>query len=195
MFLSLTLAAVAALQQQKDPAERMLELATADQPLVTSAVIDAPIKEVWRAWTEAGEIKKWMVAEAEFELKIGGKMRTAYAAGTKLDGPDSIENTVIAYDPERMLTIRVTRAPAKFPFKEAIAKCWTVIYLLPVDERRTEVVVRMLGYDHTEESQTMKGHFRSGNQYTLDKLKEHFGKKEREAGAGAAVSSAEGRAR
>lgn len=176
MILSLTLAAVAALQQQKDPAARMLELATADQPLVTSAVIDAPVKEVWRAWTDASVIKQWMVSEAEFELKIGGKMKTAYAPGTDLKGPDAIENTVIAYDPERMLTIRVSRPPAKFPFKEAIAKCWTVIYLRPVDEKRTEVVVRMLGYDHTEESQTMKGHFKAGNQYTLDKLAEHFGK-------------------
>jgi len=177
MILSLTLAALAALQQQKDPAERMLELATADQPLVTSAVIDAPVKEAWRAWTDASVIKQWMVSEAEFDLKIGGVMRTAYAKGTDLNGPDAIENTVIAYDPERMLTIKVSRPPAKFPFKEAIAKCWTVIYLRPIDERSTEVVVRMLGYDHTEESQKMKGHFRAGNQYTLDKLKEHFEKK------------------
>ncbi len=178
MILSLTLAAlVAAQQQQKDPAERMLELATADQPLVTSAVVDAPARAVWRAWTEAAEIKKWMVAEAEFELKIGGKMKTAYAAGTDLNGPNAIENTVIAYDPERMLTIKVSRPPAAFPFKDAIAKCWTVIYFKPVSEEKTEVVVRMLGYDHTEDSQTMKGHFKAGNQYTLDKLVEHFAKK------------------
>ncbi|MEX2243644.1 MAG: SRPBCC domain-containing protein [Fimbriimonadaceae bacterium] len=176
MVLSLTLAFVVA-AQQKDPAERMLELATADQPLVTTAVVNAPVKEVWRAWTNAAEIKKWMVSEAEFELKIGGKMKTAYAAGTDLNGPNSIENAVIAYDPERMLTIKVSRPPAAFPFKEAIAKCWTVIYFQPVGDDKTEVVVRMLGYDHTEDSQTMKGHFKAGNQYTLDKLVEHFSKR------------------
>lgn len=178
MFLSLTLALAIAQQQQKDPAERMLELATADQPLVSSTVVGAPVKEVWRAWTDASEMKKWMVAEAEFELKLGGKMKTAYAKGTDVNGPDAIENTVIAYDPERMLTIRVTRPPQNFPFKEAIAKCWTVVYFTPVDEDKTQVVVRMLGYDLTQDSQTMKGHFKAGNKYTLDKLVEHFEKKE-----------------
>lgn len=174
MLSTLALVFVVAAQQQRDPADRMLELATADQPLVSSGVVDAPVKEVWRAFTTASEIKKWMVAEAEFELKIGGKMKTAYAAGTDLNGPAAIENTVIAYDPERMLTIRVSKAPEGFPFKEAIAKCWTVIYFRPVGDDKTEVVVRMLGYDHTEQSQTMKGHFKSGNQYTIDKLVEHF---------------------
>jgi uncharacterized protein YndB with AHSA1/START domain len=185
MISTLALVFIVAAQQQRDPAERMLELATADQPLVTSGVVDAPVKEVWRAWTEAKEIKKWMVAEAEFELKIGGKMKTAYAAGTDLNGPNAIENTVIAYDPERMLTIKVSKAPEGFPFKEAIAKCWTVIYFHPVDGNKTQVVVRMLGYDHTEDSQKMKGHFKAGNQYTIDKLVEHFGGKGAGAGAGA----------
>jgi uncharacterized protein YndB with AHSA1/START domain len=179
MLLCLTLALTLSRQQQRDPAERMLELATADQPLVSSTVVEAPVNEVWRAWTDASEMKKWMVAEAEFELKLGGKMKTAYAKGTDVNGPDAIENTVIAYDPERMLTIRVTRPPQNFPFKEAIAKCWTVVYFTPVGDARTQVVVRMLGYDHTEDSQAMKGHFKAGNKYTLDKLAEHFAKEER----------------
>jgi uncharacterized protein YndB with AHSA1/START domain len=178
MYTTMILAAALSLGQ--DRAERILELATADQPLVTSAVVDAPVREVWRAWTDASVMRQWMVAEAEFELKIGGKMRTAYAAGTDLAGPDAIENTVIAYDPERMLTIKVSRPPAKFPFKEEIAKCWTVIYFRPVEEGKTEVVVRMLGYDATEGSRTMKGHFKAGNKYTLDKLVEFFGKREQE---------------
>lgn len=172
-FVSLLLFTGISLQ---DPAERMLELATADQPLVSHAVIDAPVADVWKAFTTTEGIKSWMVAEGDFDLRIGGKMRTGYQPGTDLNGPSAIENTVLAFDPERMLTIRNTKAPEKFPFKDAIGKVWTVIYFEPVGESRTKVIIRMIGYQHGEEFAKMKAFFKRGNQQTLDGLVKYFEK-------------------
>jgi uncharacterized protein YndB with AHSA1/START domain len=150
---------------------------TAEQPLVASAVVNAPVKEVWKAWTTSEGIRSWMVAAGEVDLRIGGALRTSYTKDSDLKGKDVIVNTILAFDPERMLTIRNTQSPEKFPFKKAMADCWTVIYLRPVDEAKTEVVVRMNGYNSTEESQKMKAFFKQGNQMTLDALVKRFEKK------------------
>ena len=172
-----TLIALVALIAQDPVATRaddMLNLATADQPLVHSAIVDAHVREVWRAWTTTEGIKSWMVAEGDVDLKIGGKIRTAYKAGTDLAGPDAIENTIIAFDPGRMLSIRNTKAPEKFPFKKAISEVWTVIYLETEGATKTKVTVRMLGYKRDQESIQMRRFFMEGNKQTLDALVARF---------------------
>jgi uncharacterized protein YndB with AHSA1/START domain len=176
MIQSLLIALTFSLAPQGDSAKSMLNLATADQPLAHSAVIDAPVSAVWKAFTTTQGIKSWMVAEGEFDLRIGGKMKTGYAPGTDLNGPNAIENTVIAYDPERMLTIRNTKAPEKFPFKEAIEQVWTVIYFSPEGEDKTKVIIRMLGYRREDQFIQMRRFFMDGNQQTLDALAKHFKK-------------------
>ena len=176
-MLKLLIATISLLNASQDPAQnadKMLVLATADQPIVTTGIVPAPIKDVWRAWTESSEITKWMVPTGEVEFRIGGKYRTSYNKDSDLTGPDVIENTILAYDPMRMITIQNTKAPANFPFKKMIAQVWTVIYLKEVDKDTTEVVVRMNGFDHSEESLKMKPFFVQGNQATLDALIRRF---------------------
>jgi len=174
-----TLIALVALASQ-DPvvrqADDMLNLATADQPLVHSAVIDATVKDVWKAFTTTDGIKSWMVAEGDVDLRIGGKIRTGYRAGTDLNGPNAIENTIIAFDPERMLAIRNTKAPETFPFKKAISEVWTVVYFDAVGKDQTRVTSKMLGYRREDESIRMRRFFMDGNKQTLAELAKHFAK-------------------
>ena len=173
-FLALTQGLVFA--QSEDPADRMLNLATANQPLVHSAVLDAPLAEVWKAWTTREGITSWMVPAGEIDLKVGGKMRTSYTKGSDLTGPDVIENTIISFDPLRMLSIKITKAPERFPFKKAMQNVWTVIYFEKAEENKTKVTCRMLGYNEDPESVQMRLFFMHGNQETLDRLVEHFAK-------------------
>ena len=157
--------------------EAMLNLATATQPLVHFATVNAPVKAVWDAYTTTKGIKSWMVAEGTIDLKIGGLMRTSYTAGSDLTGKDVIENKIISYDPEHMLTIQTVRFPEGFPFKNAISKVWTVLYFESVGAKQTKVVCRMLGWDGSDESTQMRKFFMRGNQQELDELVKHFGKK------------------
>lgn len=162
---------------QNPQENRMVELATAEEPLVHSAVIAAPRAEVWKAWTTSEGIRKWMVPNGEVELKIGGKFRTSYTKDSDLTGPDVIENTILAYDPGKMISFRNTKSPDRFPFKTAMEKVWTVVYLDDAEGQKTRVTVRMIGFDPTEESQKMKSFFRQGNQATLDSLSKLFAPK------------------
>lgn len=161
--------------QPQDAADRMLKLATADQPIVTVGTVPAPVQEVWKAWSRSDEITKWMVPSGTVEMRIGGKYRTSYTKGSDLSGPEVIENTILAFDPERMITIKTTKTPERFPFKRAMESCWTVIYMEPDGPDKTRVAIRMLGYSADPESVKMKEFFTSGNQETLDALIKRFG--------------------
>ena len=167
--------------QQKDKtladAEAMLNLATATQPLVHFATVNASVKAVWDAYTTTKGIKSWMVAEGTIDLRIGGLMRSSYTKGSDLTGKDVIENKIISYDPEHMLTIQTVKFPDGFMFKNAILKVWTVLYFEPVGEKQTKVTCRMLGWDGSDESTQMRKFFMRGNQQELDELVKHFGKK------------------
>lgn len=160
-------------QEQPDP---QLSSAAPAQPLVHSAVVDAPLAEVWKAMTTKEGITSWMVPVGEIDLRVGGKMRTSYTQGSDLKGPDVIENTIISFDPMRMFSIKIARAPERFPFKKAMQHVWTVIYFDPVEENKTRVTCRMLGFDGEEESVKMRLYFLQGNQQTLDGLAKHFAK-------------------
>lgn len=151
-----------------------------DDPAVSHSVtIEAPVKDVWAAFTTSEGISGWMVARGTVDLRIGGKMRTSYEKDSKLEpnGPDVIENTIVSYDPERMLSIRCTKTPERFPFKKTMEHVWTVIYFHTLGPSKTEVTSRMLGWDGSEESNQMRQFFEAGNKQTMDGLAKYFEKK------------------
>jgi len=144
---------------------------------ITEGIIDAPVDAVWNAFaTKAGQ-EAWNVAHAEMDLKIGGKMLTHYDAKGKIGDPNTIENVILAFEPKKMLTIKVGTPPEKFPFKEAIKNVWHVLYFEEAGPNRTRLRVVGLGYGADEESKKMRAFFERGNASTLKKLQEHLAKK------------------
>jgi|HigsolmetaAR202D_1030399.scaffolds.fasta_scaffold00024_19 uncharacterized protein YndB with AHSA1/START domain len=137
------------------------------EPLVTEGFINAPVEEVWRLFTTSEGFKATGVAHAEVDLRIGGYIRTHYDPKGSLGDPNTIENEILAYDPGRMLALRIKRAPADFPFKNAMQGTWTVIYLEPAGTM-TRVRIVGLGYSDDSESQAMREFFAKGNRATLD---------------------------
>jgi uncharacterized protein YndB with AHSA1/START domain len=171
------LAVLASIAMHQTAPDQTVIKTTADQPIVTVGTVAAPVKDVWAAWTTNEGIRSWMVASGEVDFRIGGSYRTSYLKDSDLRGPDTIENTILAYDPMRMIAINNSKAPALFPFKSAIAKTWTIIYFKEKDAKHTEVMIRMNGFDATEESVKMKAFFVTGNQASMDALVGKFSAK------------------
>jgi uncharacterized protein YndB with AHSA1/START domain len=144
---------------------------------VCEAVVEAPIADVWHALTTKEGTEKWEFAHAEFDLRVGGRMRTHYSKEGKIGDPGTIENIFLALEPNRMFAIRVGQPPAKFPFREAIKSVWHVVYLDEAGPGRTRVRIVGLGYGSDDESKKMRAFFEKGNAYTLQKLQEHFAPK------------------
>jgi uncharacterized protein YndB with AHSA1/START domain len=142
--------------------------------IVTEGVVSAPVTAVWNAWATTAGLKSWLAPHADIDLRIDGIMRANYDPKGTLDDAGTIENKVLAFEPERMFSIRVTKAPEKFPFRSRIGDMWTVLYFQPTAEGKTTLRIVGMGFGKDEESQKMKAFFEQGNAYTLTQLQKHF---------------------
>jgi uncharacterized protein YndB with AHSA1/START domain len=140
-------------------------------PLVTEGVVDAPAEAVWAAWTTNEGLRSWLAPHVSIDFRIGGLMRTNYNVAGVLGDAQTIENTILSFEPGRMLSIKVTNAPENFPFATAVLEMWTVMYFEPNGESQTKVRVVGLGFGPDEESQRMRAFFERGNADTLEQLK------------------------
>ena len=148
--------------------------ARAADSIVAEGVVGAPVAEVWRAWTTTEGLKAWLAPHVDIDLKLDGLMRSHYDPKGSLGDPGTIENKVLAYEPERMLSIKVAKAPEKFPFKAKIGDMWTVLYFQPTPDGKTLLRIVGMGFGADDESQRMKAFFMQGNAYTLTQLQKHF---------------------
>lgn len=143
-------------------------------PLVHEGMVAAPVARVWTAFTTRAGLEGWMAPHADLELRIGGLMRANYKKDGTLEDAEVVKNTILAFEPGRMISIKATGVPASFPFKQAIERMWTVIYFEPVGMDRTRVRIVSMGFGDDEESRQMRDFFEQGNALTLRKLQAHF---------------------
>lgn len=141
---------------------------------MSEAVIGAPIERVWEAFATKAGLESWMAASGDIDLRVGGRMRTSHQKGADLDGDTSIHQTILRVEPGRLLSYRTVKSPAGFAFASTIGQTWTEIQFEPVDESRTKVTVRMLGYTSDPAMQKMRAFFEWGNKVTLDALVKRF---------------------
>jgi uncharacterized protein YndB with AHSA1/START domain len=142
---------------------------------VHETVVAAPLENVWRAWTTNAGLSAWLAPVVDIDLRIGGTLRAAYDANAGLEGDTAVVNEILAFDPQRMLAFRVAQAPRDFPYADAVASMWTVVYLdaVSADATRVRVVVNGLGED--DAGQATRAFFERGNAQTLRGLEERFG--------------------
>lgn len=145
-------------------------------PIVSEVIINASQKEVWRAWTTAEGLKSWLAPLAEIDLRIDGLMRTNYNASGQLGDAGTIENRILVFEPDKLLAIKVAKAPKTFPFPNAVQSMWTIIYLSEATNGQTHVRAVGLGFTDSPESARMREFFQKGNDYTLEELRKHFAK-------------------
>ena len=151
----------------------MVSAAQGAEPQVTEGFVNAPVGDVWRIFTTSEGFKATGVAHAEVDLRIGGTIRTHYDPKGVLGDAETIVNEILAYEPQRMLTIRIKDAPASFPYRTAMRATWTVIYFTPSGDM-THVRIVGLGYGDDAESQAMRKFFAEGNRQTLDHIAKPF---------------------
>ncbi len=152
----------------------LLPLAHASDRIVSEGVIGAPVATVWAAWTTTDGLKAWLAPQADIDLRLDGLMRANYNPQGTLGDPGTIENRILAYEPERLLSMRVAKAPGGFPFSAIIGEMWTVLHFTPTAEGKTHLRIVGLGFGPGEDAQKMRAFFQQGNDYTLAQLQRHF---------------------
>ena len=148
--------------------------AAAADAQVTEGFINLPVAEVWKLFTTADGYKKTGVAHAEVDLRIGGAIRSHYDPKGRLGDTDTIVNEILAFDPERMLTLRIRQAPASFPHRDMAGQIWTVMYFNEAGAGMTQVKIVGLGYTDDPQSQALRRFFEAGNKATLDRIAKQY---------------------
>ncbi len=143
-----------------------------DHRAVYETEIDADIDAVWKAFTTSEGLRQWMAPLVEIDLAVGGKMRANYNPAGKIGDATTIENTILSFDPKRMLSLKATGFPEGFPFVEAAKATWSVFYFSKLPSGRTKITVVGLGYTDDAQSRKMRSFFAAANKYSLDKLNE-----------------------
>lgn len=158
------------------PIVLLLLLAADDSPaqqrvLRHSAVIDAPVAEVWRAYTTAEGMTAWAAPWCQVDLRIGGTIETSYAADARPGDPDNIVQRILAYEPERMLTTRNEKSPANSPHREVTVGLWGVVHFEELSGERTRVSGSMLGWPDGKEADAAWEFFDRVNPMVYEQLR------------------------
>jgi uncharacterized protein YndB with AHSA1/START domain len=145
--------------------------ATEETRAVYEAVVEASVEDVWQAFTTPKMLEQWMAPLVDIDLTVGGKLRSNYNPEGTLADAGAIENTILSYDPGRMLSLKATKFPEGFPFVEAASKTWSVFYFDELSKAQTKITIVGLGYSNTEESVKLREFFAVGNHELIEKLK------------------------
>ena len=140
-------------------------------PLVHEAVLNVPVQKVWEVFATAEGYKHWGVAHAEVDLRVGGLIRSVYNPSATIGDASTIEQTILAYDPLKMIAFRCTRTPEGFPFPDAMRQTWSVATLDDLGNNRTRLTLKGFGYTDAEDSMKMRTFFEAGNAWSLEKLR------------------------
>lgn len=133
--------------------------------------IEASIDNVWNAFTTTEGLKSWVAPLADIDFRVGGKWRANYNENGELGDASTIENTILCYDPKRMLSMKATGFPEGFEFAEAAKETWSVFYFSKVTDTKTRITIVGLGYTDTEQSRKLREFFKPANKYSMDQLK------------------------
>jgi uncharacterized protein YndB with AHSA1/START domain len=137
---------------------------------MTEGFINAPLAEVWQLFTTADGLRRAGVAHAEVDLKIGGMIRTHSDPKGQLGDDETTVYRVLAFDPQRMLTLRIEHAPVSLPGREAASDVWTVVYFSAAGEGMTQVRIVELGHTDEPASRALRQHLEATNRTLLAQL-------------------------
>ncbi|GAB4385397.1 MAG: hypothetical protein Kow0022_11130 [Phycisphaerales bacterium] len=163
-MLSSLLGVIAALVLGPEPAQQ--------QPIRTEVVVDAPLEEVWAAWSTKSGLESWLAPSAEVELRLGGRYSTNITG--RVGEPGTLDLTILAFEPLHALCITKAAPPDAFPTVAASNALWAVITLRPVDAGRTLVQQSTLGWQQGEEWERARLFFRQADRYVLESLRRRF---------------------
>lgn len=152
----------------------LVSIGRATEPLVTEAVVNAPIETVWGLFTTAAGYAALGAAKADVDLRLGGRVRIQSDASGTLDDANSMQREILAFDPQHMLATRPAQVSADFPDREAFLKTWTVIYFNSIAGETTHVRVVTLGLDGSPGSQAARAATEQRHRATLDRLVKRY---------------------
>lgn len=173
--LSLLVLASALPQDDVPPVQsQVLETDAGELVLAHTVTLEAPLAEVWEAYTTTEGWKAWVAPHAEVELAVGGTIRTNYVPDAQLGDEGTNRLEVVSYVPQELLILR-SDVSQNWPdvMKKDADHLLNVITFHDLGEGRTRLRVLGTGYTKSAEMRELLGFFEEANARLLLGLVKH----------------------
>ncbi|RMH13486.1 MAG: hypothetical protein D6695_03885 [Planctomycetota bacterium] len=141
-------------------------------PIRTEIVVEAPVSEVWAAWTSEPGLESWLAPSALVELRPGG--RYAINVNNRIGESGTVELRVLAFEPNRMFAYTTTPPDDEFLKSISDGDSWAVVTFTPLDASNTLVQHTSLGWRGGDDWDDTERFVRRANQYVLEMLRRRF---------------------
>ena len=148
--------------------------AVAAEPLVAEAIINAPLATVWKAFSTRDGYASVDVPQAAVDLKMGGLVQVQPDPKGTLGDKGTTVSEIIAFEPGRLLTLRVRQAPAGAPEPQAFANTWTIVYFAPLGAEMTHVRVAGFGFNEGPAAASLAKFFEQDQVAQMRRLEKHY---------------------
>lgn len=143
--------------------------------MTLSVIIDAPVRNVWAALTNAEGWQKWASRVAWQVGKHPRFIETSYDVNAKPGGASTIRQQFLVEQPYRKSASRTTKAPRGFKHSETYRKVVNQVELVPVSSNRIRLRFSAGPYPNTPSGRELFGTFERGNSQTLQNMADVLG--------------------
>jgi uncharacterized protein YndB with AHSA1/START domain len=132
--------------------------------LLHTVSIEAPVAEVWKAYTTSEGYAAWAAPVVEVDLRAGGSIRSHYDPDAKLGDPQTNRLRIVNYVPERLLTLQADVSENWPEILRADAEnLYNVILFESPTPDTTRILSYGLGYRDSTEMRGLMGFFEVAN--------------------------------
>ena len=138
--------------------------------------VNAPVEQVWNAWTTSDGASKFFAPEARIELALGGSYELYFDLKAPKGSRGSEGCKVLSFLPMEMLSFE-WNAPPEFPEvrKEQMKKhTWVVVRFYPIEQNQTKVRLAHLGWREGQEWEKVFQYFMRAWDIVLGRLEHTF---------------------
>jgi uncharacterized protein YndB with AHSA1/START domain len=130
-----------------------------ERTIVKTARIEAPVAEVWAAWTTSAGLKTFLSIDSAIELRSDGKYEFYFGPSASAPNRGSEGCTVLSYLPQRMLSF-TWNAPPSFPAIRALGpSTFVVLEFTANGEQATDLRLTHLGWREGEDWNAVYAYF------------------------------------
>ena len=113
-----------------------------ERAIVREVVVEAPLAEVWKAWSTSEGAEAFLAPKANIELTIGGAYEITFDPDDESQGTKGLK--ILSYVPEEMISFQ-WNAPPDMPNVRKIPT-WVTVQLSPADSAHVRVKLTHLGW-------------------------------------------------
>lgn len=145
----------------------------AERVVHKTVTVDAPVEDIWWAWTTDAGIRSWLVDDSRIELRVGGPYEWSFLTEAEPGNRGSEECQVIGFQAPAMLTVTWNAPPH---LAEARAQRTVVLLRLRPDDadEGTQVELTQLGWGDGGQWDEAYDYFDAAWGRVLDRLRAYF---------------------